>query len=313
MSRRVLVTGGAGFIGHHLCTALVEQKITVAVLDDFSHGRKDRLKDLPVEIFEGDIRDPEIVAKALNGVEAVFHLAAFVSVPGSVENPELCESINVEGLKVLIGEAKRQDIKRILFSSSCAVYGNDPELPKREGSILAPISPYADSKLEGEKLLEAAMTDGLSPIILRYFNVYGVGQDPNSQYSGVMSLFIDRASKNEDIEIFGDGSVTRDFVFVQDVVDANIHFFNKQELEGSFLVGSGVETSIKDLAFIVCQSLGSESKLSYKPERRGDTRRSVADITNLLKSGFREPRTVAEGLQDMKIRMAQVTAQGLNF
>ncbi|MEI7851114.1 MAG: NAD-dependent epimerase/dehydratase family protein [Kiritimatiellales bacterium] len=222
---KYLVTGGAGFIGSHITDTLVEQGHDVVVLDDLSSGHKANLSEVwnKIEFIEGDICDAATCLKAAEGCDGIFHEAALVSVPDSINRPRDNHDINITGTLNILEAARQQGVKRVVFASSAAVYGDNPELPKREDMLPEPKSPYALAKLTGEYYLKVyAECFGLETVALRYFNVFGPRQDPSSMYSGVISIFSERIKKGLPITIYGDGEQTRDFVNVADVVSANL-------------------------------------------------------------------------------------------
>jgi UDP-glucose 4-epimerase len=222
---KYLVTGGAGFVGSHIADALIERGHQVVVLDNLSSGHRENLADViaRIEFIEGDIRDPETCLKAAEGCDGIFHEAALVSVPDSINRPRDNHDINITGTLNILEAARKQGVKRVVFASSAAVYGDNPDLPKREDMLPEPKSPYALAKLTGEYYLKVyAECYGLETVALRYFNVFGSRQDPSSMYSGVISIFSERIKKGLPITIYGDGRQTRDFVNVRDVVSANL-------------------------------------------------------------------------------------------
>ncbi len=299
--KRYLVTGGAGFIGSHIARKLAGRGDEVVILDDFSTGREANLAGLggAVTVVRGDVRDEGVAAQCLEGCEGVFHLAAFISVPESVEKPRLCEDINVGGTINVLEAMKRRGVRRIVFSSSAAVYGDRPGLPKRETDAPDPLSPYAASKLQGEHYLRMyARLHGLETVSLRYFNVFGPRQDPKSQYAPVIPNFVSRILRGQPPVIFGDGTQTRDFVYVEDVVQANLRASAAPGLAGDVLnVGLGRETSVLDLARLLAQALGSGLEPLHEAPRQGDIHRSVADITAARQRlGFAPETAIAEGL-----------------
>jgi UDP-glucose 4-epimerase len=281
---KVLVTGGAGFIGSHLVDRLVNDGYSVRVLDDLSTGKlsniEAHLKADRAELVNGDIRNVSVVKDSLVGVDAVVHLAAQISVTLSVANPELNFDINVSGTLNLLRSCVDAGVGKFVFISSCAVYG-DPEIqPVTEDVKTNPISPYAESKLIGERYCLGFHDRGLlRSAVLRFFNVYGSRQGLND-YSGVITRFIDRARKNEPLIVYGDGSQTRDFVNVQDIIAAIVASMNKAEAEGEIIhIGSGKATSINELAKTVLELTGVNSGISYQPPRAGDIKDSLADIS----------------------------------
>ncbi len=278
---RYLVTGGAGFIGSHIVDALLTRGDDVRVLDDLSSGH---LENLPLNLdrlqfIEGDIRDKAVVRRAMAGVETIFHLAAMVSVPQSMAEPRQAELINGVGTLNLLEAARVAGVRRLVLSSTCAVYGDDPTLPKTEVMPAQPKSPYAISKLAAE-LYCRLFTDafGLETVVLRYFNVFGPRQDPSSPYSGVISIFVDRLSQSLPVTIFGTGEQTRDFVFVSDVARANLLAAESANAVGQiFNIGTGQAVTVNRLFGSLAQILGYDGQPTYRPARPGDILHSYAD------------------------------------
>jgi nucleoside-diphosphate-sugar epimerase len=277
-----LVTGGAGFIGSNLVHALYAEGQRVRVLDDFSTGNRANIEALDdtVELVEGDLRDEQTVARAVAGVRCVFHLAALPSVIRSVEAPLPTNEVNVTGTLQLLLAARGAGVERFVFSSSSSVYGDTPELPKHEGMSPNPMSPYALTKLTGEHytLLFHALY-GLKTFVLRYFNVFGPRQNPNSQYAAVVPLFIDALRSGHRPTIFGTGQQTRDFTYVSDVVAANLACRDATDnaAGGIYNVARGDRVSVNDLAHKLAQLLGLDVEPEYAPPRRGEVRDSQAD------------------------------------
>ncbi len=281
--KKVVVTGGAGFIGSHLIEALVELGARVTVIDNLRTGKLENLTAVisRITFIEGDIRDKELCRKVLTNTDVVFHLAAQISVPESVENPDECFQINVTGTFNLLEAARINKIKRFVFSSSCAVYGEKNE-PCFETMPCAPTSPYAYSKLLGEQLCQQyALIFQVPTVCFRYFNVFGIRQDPSSEYAGVIAKFSDKMLKNEPITIFGDGSQTRDFVPVKQVVQANLE---SGELSPELCTGepinvaTGESTSILEL-FTDYKRMTPEytHEPQFAPARKGEIKYSEAD------------------------------------
>ncbi|MBL8600626.1 MAG: NAD-dependent epimerase/dehydratase family protein [Myxococcales bacterium] len=307
MSDRVLITGGAGFIGHHLGLAWLTRGAEVTVLDNFRTGRRDNIARLAAaggarfRFVEGSITDPDAVADAIGGARYVHHLAAQVSVPESVERPRECVDINVNGLLTVLDAARAAGVDRVVFSSSAAVYGDDPRSPKTEDMTPAPKSPYGITKLDGEHYLKMyAALHGVGCVSLRYFNVFGPRQDPRSVYAAAVPIFIERALAGRDITIFGDGEQTRDFVFVEDVAAANIlAATSTQAGRGEvFNVAQGGRCTIRELAETVVRLTASQSKIVYAPERPGDIRHSRAAIDAIVSGlGFAPATSLAVGLE----------------
>ncbi len=280
--KNALVTGGAGFIGSHIADALLAEGCTVTVLDNLSTGRLSNLEHIKdrITFHKGDIQDPELLAYAAKDCEVIFHLAAVVSVPQTVEQPVDSALVNDIGTLRVLETARKNRVKRVVFSSSCAVYGDDPELPKREVMIPKPLSPYAVQKLTGEfyaRLYHDLY--GVGTVCLRYFNVYGPRQDPSSPYSGVISIFMKKAVAKEMPVIYGDGTQSRDFVFVKDVVKANLLAASTSHAEGkTFNIGTGKAVTIRSLWKIICDMAGFHIGPAYHSPRPGDIRESLANI-----------------------------------
>jgi len=280
--RSCLVTGGAGFIGSHLAEELVRRRFKVRVLDNFSTGKRENLASFrdEIELVEGDIRDLKMCRTAVEGMDYVFHQAALASVPLSIEDPFLTNDINVGGTLNLLWTAKAAGAKKLVFASSTSVYGDNPDLPKKEEMSGVPLSPYALSKWIGEKYCQAfSLIYGISTICLRYFNVFGPRQDPQSPYAAAIPVFITKMLGGERPVIFGDGEQTRDFVFVLDVVEANILAAEAEGVSGEiFNVASAESLSVKALVRGINDVLGKTFEPVHEPPRPGDIRHSSADI-----------------------------------
>ncbi len=296
---RALVTGGAGFIGGHLVRALLDAGVEVVVLDNFRTGRASNLEDLPVRLVRGCITDRAAVRDAVAGCGAVFHLAALVSVPESMERIHECVSLNVTGLLVVLEEAAAAGARKLVLSSSAAIYGDDPEVPKREDMRPAPKSPYAITKLDGEYYCALfAATGRIETACLRYFNVFGPRQDPRSAYAAAVPIFIRRALEGRPITIFGDGGQTRDFVFVKDVVAANIFAASTAGLTGVFNVGYGGSVTIREIAERILTQTGGASVIEHADTRPGDVRHSRASADKLRAAGWAPAYTLESGLAE---------------
>lgn len=283
---RVLITGGAGFIGSHIVEHF-HQKAEVRVLDNLRSGFTRNLSGFDCELIEGSILDRETVRRAMAGVDCVFHLAAMISVPESMQKPIECNEMNTKGTLVVLEEAARAGVKKLVFSSSAAIYGDNPTVPKLETMPPEPKSPYAITKLDGEFYCRIFSEERQLPTVcLRYFNVFGPRQDPKSQYAAAVPIFIDRALKNEPITIFGDGEQTRDFIFVKDVVAANVFFATQSNKTGVFNVAYGKRIMISELARMICRLTASRSEIRYGPERSGDVKHSCASIDKICGAGF---------------------------
>lgn len=292
-TKKALVTGGAGFIGSHIAERLVALGYSVVVLDDFSTGKKENLKSITgsVSIIEGDIAEAHVVERAMEGVSVVFHQAAIASVPKTIENPARSHAVNVTGT-VNVFEAARRVGAKVIYASSCAVFGNGEGVPKSEASVICPVSPYALHKFINEEYAEVyGATYGLQTVGLRYFNVFGPRQDPSSPYSGVISIFAQRALAGEPVTVFGDGRTTRDFVFIEDIVDANIRAAETETgVTEIFTIGTGIETSLQEVIQVLEGTTGNRLEVTYGPERQGDIRRSFADSNYARKVLAWEPK-----------------------
>jgi len=296
-SMRVLITGGAGFIGRHICQHF-QHRAEVRVLDNLRGGFRSNLSGLECQLIVGSILDRDLVREAMRGVDFVFHLAAMVSVPESVQKPNECAEINAGGTAIVLEEAERARAKKLIFSSSAAIYGDNPAIPSIESVPVEPKSPYAISKCEGERHCCSFTDEGrLATVSLRYFNVFGPYQDPTSEYTAAVPAFIKKAIKNEPITIFGDGRQTRDFIYVEDVVAANAFFALESQVTGVFNVACGKQIGIADLAVTIRSVTNSTSRIDYGTERRGDVKHSVASLDKLQTAGFRPVCDLAGGLR----------------
>ena len=300
--KKCLVTGGAGFIGSNLAERLLGDDVQVRVLDNLSTGFMENLEPFlgDIEFKQGDVRDLETLQEVMDGVEVVFHQAAVVSVPKSVEDPIEAAMVNDLGTLHVLEAARRAGVRRVVFASSCAVYGDLPHLPKRENMATRPLSPYAAGKLHGETyaFLYSDLY-GLDVVCLRYFNVYGPKQDPTSPYSGVISIFLDRAVQGELPTIFGDGEQFRDFVYVADVVQANLLAAYRDNITGTVInIGTGNSVTVNSLWETISQFAGVEGEPERAEERPGDIRESVADISLAQELLTYEPQySLQEGLE----------------
>lgn len=298
---RALVTGGAGFIGSHLVTRLLRDGHQVRVLDDLSTGKRENLAHVAadVELLVADVRDRERVEAAAAGCDTIFHEAAIVSVPRSIEDPQESHDVNVQGTLNVLHAARKHGARRVVFACSAAVYGEEPGLPKRETSPVAPIAPYGVEKLAGEAYVLAwSKLYGVEGVSLRYFNVFGPRQDPRSPYSGVISIFVERALAGQAPTIFGDGLQTRDFVEVENVVEANLLAATRPQANGrSYNVGCGRETTLLDVLAAIGRAVDRTLTPTHAAPRAGDIRASVADISRAREELGYEPRVgVDEGL-----------------
>ena len=295
----VLVTGGAGFIGSHIVEHFQGKADEIRVLDNLRTGYRKNLEGLEHTFIEGSITDRDVVRKAVEGVDYIFHMAAMISVPESMEKPIECVEINAKGLLVVLEEAAKANVKKLCFSSSAANYGDNPTVPKIETMLPEPKSPYAITKLDGEYYCDMFSREGkLATGVMRYFNVFGPRQDPGSAYAAAVPIFIDKAAKGETITIFGDGEQTRDFIYVKDIVAANVFLAMNDTEPGFFNVAYGGRLTINDLAKKIIKLTNSTSKIEYAPERPGDVKHSMASIEKITSAGFTPTSNFDEGLQE---------------
>jgi len=282
------VTGGAGFIGSYVVERLLARDWDVVVLDDFSSGKEEKLAAVidhkKLRVIRGSILDGRIVADALKGVDTIFHEAAVANVQRSIDDPLTVNRVNVEGTLILLDESRRTDVRRFIFASSCAVYGNASVLPITENSPLAPKNPYAASKAACEHYCTAySLTYGLSVVRLRYTNVYGARRSVGA-YAGVMVNFAECLARNKSLTIFGDGTQTRDFIYSTDVAEATVRSAEYQNVDGTINVGTGIATSVNDLARMMSEITGKRNLGTVRAEPRiGEIMRSQAD-TRLAKN-----------------------------
>jgi len=298
-----LVTGGAGFIGSSIAEELLGKGETVRILDDFSTGRRQNVEGLKgkLEIFEGSITDPEMVKKAVQGVDVIFHEAAIPSVSRSVENPQASVFANVQGTTVVLDVARHAKVKRVVFAASSSAYGNTPTLPKIETMPPVPLSPYAVAKHTCEQLMRVfASLYGIETVSLRYFNVFGPRQDPTSQYAAVIPNFITAAIKKTTPIVYGDGEQTRDFCFIENTVSANLLAASTpNKLSGEVTnIAVGERISLNQLLKYIGEEAGMDLRAEYRPTRAGDVRDSLADIQAAKKLFGYDPKVhVREGLK----------------
>ncbi len=296
MSKKVIITGGAGFIGSNLAEALAGDR-EVVVVDDLSSGKKENLRNIDARLIEGSITDLGLLRKAFDGATCVFHLGAIASVQRSVEDPLLVNEVNLNGTLSVLTAARDAGVQRVVFASTAAVYGASPKLPKREDMTPDPRSPYAVAKLGGEHYASVFQElYGLETVALRFFNVFGPRQDPSSEYSGVISRFISAVLKGEQPVIYGDGEQTRDFVFVQDVVRACMLASNSRAT-GVFNVARGESTSLNQLLEVLGRITGREVQPRYAKARSGDIRHSLADVSKAKAIGYSPEYAAEEGLK----------------
>jgi len=303
LKSKYLVTGGAGFIGSHLVENLVKQGHDVRVLDNFLTGKRENIAEFmdEIDLIEGDIRDINTCMQAVEGVDFVLHQAALPSVPRSIEDPVLTNAINIVGTLNLLLASREKEIQKFVFASSSSVYGDDEILPKREGVEGAPLSPYAVTKLVGEKYCQVfSRVFGLSTISLRYFNIFGPRQDPHSQYAAVIPLFITQIIQGERPVIFGDGEQSRDFTYVANIVEANRLAIEAPEISGEIInAACGSKTTVNQLFQSIKQILQKDIDPIHQDPRPGDIRHSFADITKAREVLKYEPKiSLIEGLQE---------------
>ena len=299
-----LVTGGAGFIGSNIVEELLKRNEKVRVLDNFSTGKRENLKQFEkdIELIEGDIRSYHIVKRAVEGIDIVFHQAALPSVPRSIHDPITTNEVNAGGTLNMLDASKDAGVRKFIFASSSSVYGDSPELPKHEKLVTNPLSPYAVSKLAGEKYCQVfAKVYSLHTVSLRYFNVFGPRQDPNSQYSAVIPKFIKLISNYQSPIIYGDGKQTRDFTYVANVVDANLLAASK-ECDPGIVMNCACNDQI-ELNYLIKQInklLRKNVKPIYSNIRKGDILHSYADITLISKILKWQPKfSFDEGLKHL--------------
>lgn len=300
--KKYLVTGGAGFIGSHLVRALLEQGAFVRVLDNFSTGRRENIEGLNVEILEGDIRDTAKAAEAVQGIDVIFHEAAFVSVPQSMQDPLPCFDINQRGTEILLEAARKAGVGRVVLASSAAVYGDSEVVPLDETVPLQPFSPYAVSKRVDELYAEMyTRSFGLDVVALRYFNVYGPRQRPDSMYAAAVPIFARRLLDGKPVTVYGDGSQTRDLVYVGDVVRANLAASEHPAAPGQiFNVCTGDEIRVIDLVETLRGLVPAAPAPEFAPARPGDIYRSLGNPAKAAQMlGFRAQTSLADGLKSV--------------
>jgi len=297
--KRVAITGGAGFIGSNLADELATSN-SVVIIDDLSTGRKENIKELlkkdNVKFIQGSITDLSLLQKLFQGVDYVFHQAALARVPRSIEDPLTTNEVNIKGTLSVLLAARENRIRKVIYASSSSIYGGASSLPQREDMPPDPLSPYALTKLAGEYYCNIfSQIYGLSTVCLRYFNVYGSRQDPHSQYATAITAFIGRISQNLPPIIFGDGGQSRDFTFVEDVVQANI-LAAENNAEGVYNIGSGKDTTINRLAEIILNLMQKDLKPIHEKPRLGDPRHSLADISKAKGFGYQPKWTLEQAI-----------------
>ncbi len=304
--KKAVVTGGAGFIGSHLARELVKQGYWVIILDDLSTGRIENIESLleqppdvgSVKFIQGSITDLRVLRALFQSADYLFHLAAIASVPESVRDPLYSHNVNTTGTLNVLLAARENKVKKVIYISSAAVYGDTATVPQREEMVPNPQSPYAVTKLAGEHYCKVFQdVYSLNTICLRYFNVYGPRQDPNSQYAAVIPIFISRALEGKPPIIFGDGEQTRDFVFVRDAVAAAI-LAAESDATGVFNVATGNTVTINELAELVVKIAGKDLQPVYQESRTGDISHSLADISQAKAFGYTPRYSLEEGLNE---------------
>jgi UDP-glucose 4-epimerase len=294
---KILVTGGSGFIGSHIVEHYQDKAEEIRVLDNLRSGYRKNLAGLKFRFIEGSVTDREIVAQAVAGVDYIFHMAALVSVPESMAKPRECVDINVHGLLNVLEAAATAGVKKLVFASSAAIYGDNPTVPKLETMLPEPKSPYAVTKLDGEYYLDLFNRErGLETAAIRFFNVFGPRQDPKGAYAAAVPIFIEKALKGEDITVHGDGEQTRDFIYVKDIVGALSFAAETPGVTGVFNAGYGGQMTINDLANKIIASSGSDAKVLHGPERPGDVKHSRSSAAKLLGAGWTPKHSLDEAL-----------------
>ena len=297
-----LITGGAGFIGSHIAAALVGQGNQVRVLDNLSTGSRNNLAHLydGVELLEADLTDADAVAAAVQGVDCVFHQAALASVPRSVEEPLATHAACVTGTLQLLSAAQKSGVRRVIYAASSSAYGDQVHGAKRETDLPAPLSPYAAAKLAGEHYCHAFFkTYGLETVVIRYFNVFGPRQDPASEYSAVIPLFVTAMLRGKAPHVHGDGTQSRDFTYIDNVVHGNLLASQAKEVAGkTFNIATGKQITLLDLIEAINDVLGSSITPTFGPPRAGDVHESLADISSARNCLDYEPTvSFEEGLR----------------
>ena len=302
MPRKVLVTGGAGFIGSSLARVMVARGTAVRVLDNLSSGKRSNLEDIQagIELIEGDILDPATMSRAAEGVEVIFHQAAIPSVPRSLAAPVPSHEANASGTLRVLEAARAGGVRRVVYAGSSSAYGDTAVLPKVETMTPAPLSPYAVSKLAGEHYCQVyARTMGVETVVLRYFNVFGPRQDPASQYAAVIPRFVTAALAGREPVVFGDGKQSRDFCFIDNVIEANLLAADAPGGVGRvFNIACGAATELNGVLSLLGEMLGRKVSARYEPGRSGDVKHSLADIALAAAHlGYRPKVMFAEGLR----------------
>lgn len=314
--KRVVVTGGAGFIGSHLAEELVNRNYDVLILDNLSTGRLENIEELlklkKAEFVRGDITDLPFLQKHFRGIDYVFHQAALARVPCSIENPVSTNEVNVKGTLNVLLAARDNAVNKVVYASSSSVYGNAVSMPQHEDMALDPLSPYAITKLAGEYYANIFHDlYGLLTASLRYFNVYGPKQDPYSQYATAITAFIGRISQNLPPVIYGDGEQSRDFTFIADVVQANI-LVAESDASGVYNIGCGQSTSINEVASLILKLMKSNLKPVHEKARPADPRKTLADISKARVFGYKPEWSMERGLKKTVDEFERSVKSGVN-
>ena len=294
---KILITGGAGFIGSHIVEIYQNRSKEIRVLDNLRTGYLHNLNGLRHSFIEGSVTDRDLVRRAVEDIDYIFHMAALVSIPESMAKPGECVDINVHGLLNVLEEAEIAGVKKVVFASSAAIYGDNPTVPKLESMLPEPKSPYAITKLDGEYYLSMFQNEGrLETAAIRFFNVFGPRQDPKGAYAAAVPIFIEKALRGEDITVYGDGDQTRDFIYVKDIAGALAFAAETPGVSGVFNAGYGGQITINDLADGLIKAAGSGSRVIHAAERAGDVRHSRASVDKLRTAGWIPHHSLQEGL-----------------
>ena len=300
--KKTVVTGGAGFIGSHLAEELSKRDYQLIILDNLSTGKRANIAPLldkkNVEFIRGSITDLPSLQKLFKNTDFIFHLAAIASVPRSIDEPQLCHEVNVTGtLNVLIA-ARDNKVKKVVNASSCAIYGDAPGLPKKEDMPINPLSPYAVTKLAAENYCQIFQkVYGLPSVSLRFFNIFGPRQNPDSEYAAAIPKFIKIKSQGKKIHIYGDGKATRDYIYVKDAVNAFI-LAAGSDASGIYNIGSGRSTTVNELVNLINNLTGNNTPPVYSPPRPGDILHSLADISKARTFGYNPRYNIKQGLKE---------------
>jgi nucleoside-diphosphate-sugar epimerase len=296
--KKALITGGAGFIGSNIAQRLVKEGINVRIIDNFSTGKIENLSEIlhDIKLIKGDIRDNVIVKEAVKNVDIIYHYAAMASVQKSIENPQLCTDINVSGTLTLLNAAIEHKVEKFIFASSSSVYGDDPIIPKKENMIPSPLSPYAVTKLSSEHFCRIySKLYNLKTICFRYFNIYGPRQDPDSEYSAVIPKFIKQLINKNNPVVYGDGTQSRDFIYIDDVAEYNLATISTDNFKHLVLnCACGISYNLIDLINVIKKELKIEINPIFKDERQGDIKHSYANIDKIIDFFNYKPKTSLE-------------------